>query len=107
MAQPAQMNHPLDRPHPTHAEDREDINRTIKQRRRRSPSVAKPAFFIVQILDESGQPMPFDKKRVKLVAVERSAEKVMDAMEGGTYPNAFYLRGIVPAGRGGQGQKPA
>jgi hypothetical protein len=71
-----------------------------KQRRKRSPSVAKPAFFIVQILGEDGQPMSFDKKRVKLVAVERSAEKVMDAMEGGTYPNAFYLRGIVPAGRG-------
>lgn len=104
MAQPAQI-------HPDHPRDdrRDDGPRgdQPRQRRRRSPSVAKPAFFIVQILDESGQPMPFDKKRVKLVAVERSAEKVMDAMEGGTYPNAFYLRGIVPAGRGGQGQKPA
>jgi len=97
MAQPAPMSQPTIVP---------DQAPAAKQRRKRSPSVAKPAFFIVQILDEHGEPMSFDKKRVKLVAVERSAEKVMDAMETGTYPNAFYLRGIVPAGRGGP-PKPA
>ena len=69
-----------------------------KKKRTRSPSVAKPAFIIVQLLDEQNQPMHFDKRRVKVVAVERSAEKVMEAMEDGTHQNAFYLRVIVPAG---------
>lgn len=69
-----------------------------KKKRTRSPSVAKPAFIIVQLLDEQNQPMHFDKRRVRVVAVERSAEKVMEAMEDGTHQNAFYLRVIVPAG---------
>lgn len=70
----------------------------VRKRRARSPSVAKPAFVIVQILDESGQPMQFDKKRLKVLSVERSAEKVMEQMEAGEQTNAFYLRIVVPAG---------
>lgn len=69
-----------------------------KKKRTRSPSVAKPAFVILQLLGDDGQPMHFEKRRVKVVAVERSAEKVMEAMEEGTHTNAFYLRVIVPAG---------
>jgi hypothetical protein len=70
-----------------------------KKRRTRSPSVAKPAFVVVQILDENGEPQTFDKKRLKVVAVERSAEKVMEMMEDGQVPNALYLRVIVPVAR--------
>jgi hypothetical protein len=73
-----------------------------RQKRKRSPSVAKPAFFIVQVLDENGQPQPFDKKRVKIVSVERSAEQVMELVESGEHPHAFYLRGIVPVARTAQ-----
>ena len=73
-------------------------SKTSKKRRARSPSVSKPAFVILQLMGEDGQPMAFEKKRVKVVAVERSAEKVMEAMEDGTHTNAFYLRVIVPAG---------
>jgi len=69
-----------------------------RKRRTRSPSVAKPAFIIVQVLDESGQPTQFDKKRLKVLSVERSAEKVMETMETGEQENAFYLRIVVPAG---------
>lgn len=76
-----------------------------KKKRNRSPSVAKPAFFIIQIMDESGKPVAFDKKRVHLIKVERDAEKVMDLVEGGEHPHAFYLRGIVPVAR--QAQRPA
>jgi hypothetical protein len=72
---------------------------TTKTRRKRSPSVARPAFFIIQIVDEEGEPMPFDKKRVKIVSVERSAEQVMELVESGNHPHAFYLRGIVPVAR--------
>ena len=71
----------------------------VKARRKRSPSVAKPAFFIIEIVDEQCQPMDFDKRRVKIVSVERSAEQVMELMEGGNHPHAFYLRGIVPVAR--------
>ena len=67
----------------------------------RGPSLPKAAFFIVQILGDNGEPMPFDKRRLRLVSVERNAEKVMELMEEGTHPNAFYLRGMVPAGRPG------
>jgi len=69
-----------------------------KKRRARSPSVAKPAFIIMQLLGEDGQPMSFDKRRVRVVAVERAAEKVLEAVESGEHTNAFYLRVIVPAG---------
>jgi hypothetical protein len=70
-----------------------------KKRRARSPSVAKPAFVVVQVLGEDGEPMSFDKKRLRIVAVERSAEKVMEMMEDGQVPNALYLRVIVPVAR--------
>lgn len=74
------------------------------QRRRastgsRSPAKATAAFFILQILDEQGDPMPFSKKRVKVLAVERSAEKVLEIVEGGEHEHAFYLRGMVPPTR--------
>ena len=73
-----------------------------KAKRKRSPSVAKPAFFVIQVLDDSGQPMPFDKKRIKLVKVERNAEAVLELVEGNEAPHAFYLRGIVPVTRTAQ-----
>lgn len=75
-----------------------EVTALPKKKRTRSPSVAKPAFVILQLMGEDGQPMAFEKRRVRVVAVERSAEKVMEAMEDGTHTNAFYLRVIVPAG---------
>src|SRR5206468_8185867 len=74
---------------------------TAKPRRKRTPSVAKPAFFVIQVLDENGEPVAFDKRRIKLVLVERNAESVMEMMENSRYPHAFYLRGIVPVSRTG------
>lgn len=78
-----------------------------KRRRARAPSVAKPAFIIMQLIGEDGQPMAFDKKRVKVISVERSAEKVLEAVESGEHTNAFYLRVVVPAGsRAGSPNRP-
>lgn len=78
-----------------------------KRKRARSPSVAKPAFIIMQLMGEDGQPMAFDKRKVRVVAVERSAEKVLEAVESGEHSNAFYLRVIVPAGsRAGSPNRP-
>jgi hypothetical protein len=62
----------------------------------------------MQLLGEDGQPMAFDKRRVKVIAVERSAEKVLEAVESGEHANAFYLRVVVPAGsRAGSPNKPS
>jgi hypothetical protein len=71
----------------------------VRKRRTRSPSPPRPAFFIIQVLGEDGTPMLFDKKRIKILSVERSAEKVLELVESGQHDHAFYLRGIVPAGR--------
>lgn len=70
-----------------------------KKKRSRSPSVAKPAFIVVQMLDDEGNPTAFDKRKLRVVAVERSAEKVMEMMEDGQHPNGFYIRVIVPVAR--------
>jgi hypothetical protein len=78
-----------------------------RAKRRRSPSVAKPAFFIVQVLGDNGEPVPFDKKRMRIISVERSAEQVMELVENGDHPHAFYLRGIVPVARTAQGKNPS
>jgi len=75
------------------------VNAAPKQKRKRSPSVAKPAFFVIQVLDENGTPVKFDKSRIKLLAVERNAETVMEMMDNETHQHAFYLRGIVPVQR--------
>jgi len=82
-------------------ENMSDTNKSDqpKKRKARSPSVAKPAFIVVQVLDEQGRPTAFDKKRLKVLAVERSAEKVMEEMESGAHENAFYLRVLIPAGQ--------
>lgn len=70
-----------------------------KRKRTRSASVAKPAFFVLQMLDENDEPVAFDKSRLRLVLVERNAEKIMELMDNATHPHAFYMRGIVPVQR--------
>lgn len=77
----------------------------IKKKRTRSPSVAKPAFIVVQVLGEDGQPIEFDKRRLRVVMVERSAEKVMEMMEDGQHAHSLYLRVIVPVARAAQPRK--
>jgi len=76
-----------------------------KGKRKRSPSVAKPAFFVIQVLDTDGKPVAFDKRQIKLVRVERNAEAVMEMMDNADYPHAFYLRGIVPVTRSAVAQR--
>lgn len=68
-----------------------------KKKRTRSSPLARPAYIVVQVMDDAGQPVAFEKKRLKIIAVERTAEKVLEMTEGGDLPNAFYLRVIVPA----------
>lgn len=73
-----------------------------KKKRSRAPSVAKPAYILMQMVDEDGSPVQFDKKLLRVVSVERSAEKVLETTEDGSVPHAFYLRVVVPVARPGQ-----
>jgi hypothetical protein len=57
-------------------------------------------YAVLQVLDESGQPMLFDKKRVRIVALETSADTMLSLVEGDEHPNAFFIRGKL-ARRGG------
>jgi len=77
-----------------------------RKRRSRSSPVARPAFVIVQITDEAGEPVEFNKRHLRVVAVERNAEKVMEDMDSGKHPHAFYLRVVVPPGVTRPQQKP-
>lgn len=73
--------------------------RVIKRRRSsgtRRPSAPKAAYFVLQVLDVNGTPMQMDKKNVKLLAVERNSDVVLDLIDSGEHEHAFYLRGMMP-----------
>lgn len=70
-----------------------------KTKRTRAPSEPKKVFAIVQVIDENGQPVIGVKGTVKLVSFERSAEKVLDVIDGNSVPGALYLSGFMPTGR--------
>lgn len=69
---------------------------TPRKRRARTASPPKPVFIIVQILDEQGEVVPFNKSQLKIVGIERDAEVIMEKMENPAMGNAFYLRVVVP-----------
>lgn len=67
-----------------------------RERRKRSPSKARPVFIVAQVMDEDGNPVAGAKKFLKVLSVELNAEKVLEITEGGDYENAFYVRLVVP-----------
>jgi hypothetical protein len=70
----------------------------VRKKRTRSSPKARPAYVIVQVLDESGVAMPFDKKRIKVVSVERNPENVMAiALNEEEHSNSIVLKVTVPA----------
>lgn len=71
----------------------------VKVKRTRSPSAPKPVYAVIQVLDADGVPVKIEKGNVRVVSFEKSAEAVLAKVESGEFPNALYLRGIVPAGR--------
>lgn len=48
----------------------------------RQQSGPKQLFAVMQVVDESGSPIAFDKTRLKVVFVARSAEQVIDIAMG-------------------------
>jgi len=86
-------SHPLARPASPIAE----IPSPAKVKRGRAPSRARPVFVVAQITDDSGNTVAFSKKNLKILAVEVSAERVLDITESGEFANSFYIRVLVPA----------
>lgn len=75
--------------------------------RSRSPSISRPAFIVLQMHDENGTPIHFDKRRIKILAVERDPDKVLQMVDSGEIADAFYLRIMLPPGsRAGSPNRP-
>lgn len=74
-------------------------NGEAKTTRPRAPSKPKPIFFVLQVTDDNGNAMPINKKNVKVLAVERDSDTVLELIDGGQYENAFYLRSMLAPGR--------
>lgn len=66
-----------------------------------APSGPRTMYVVLQILDETGNPQMFDKKRVKLLAIDSSADAMLSIAEDENNPNAFFIRGKL-AKRGRQ-----
>jgi hypothetical protein len=70
-----------------------------KVKKTRSPSAPRAVYAVIRILDENGDAVMFPKSLVEVISFEKSAEAVLAKVEGGDFPGALYLRGLVPAGR--------
>jgi len=78
-----------------------------RKRGTRSPSAPRPAYVLIQLMGEDGNPMPFDKKRIKTIGVERDPNKVLAMQDENEDANILYLRVMLPAGsRAGVPNKP-
>ena|SRR5215469_13944731 len=78
-----------------------------RKRAQRSPSAPRPAYVLIQLMGEDGNPMPFDKKRIKTIGVERDPNKVLAMQDENEDANILYLRVMLPAGsRAGVPNKP-
>lgn len=64
----------------------------IKGKGKRGDGRAKPRplMFVFQVLDENGNPMPFPKERLNVLAATRDAGVALERMEGAE--NATYAR---------------
>lgn len=71
------------------------VEGTEKAKKTRKPSEPKPAFIVFQILDEAGNPVAFDKSRVNLISVTKSAAEALEIMDGGQYQHATYKAALV------------
>jgi hypothetical protein len=76
-----------------------DTQAPAKRKVNRNPPTPKRVFAVVVVKDESGQPMNIPKGQVEVIEFCRSAEAVLDAIEGGQHPGAIYLSGMLPPGR--------
>lgn len=55
----------------------------------------RPVFVVLQVLDEQGSPMKFDKDRIKVLSASRNAGEALDLMDGGRHEHATYKKVMV------------
>lgn len=73
-----------------------DTEAKPKRKRAAFTRTARPVYLVMQVLGEDGNPVSFNKSHLKVLTVERSADKVLEAVEAGKYPNSFYVRVVIP-----------
>ncbi len=61
-----------------------------KDGKARAKPKRRPIFVVLQVLDNDGVAVEFDKNRVSMVLGSNDTEKVLDAME--ELPHAFYKK---------------
>ena len=52
----------------------------------------KPVYAIMSVTDESGQTLSLSKENVTIHRVEKDADAVLDALDGGLGEGTFYKR---------------
>jgi len=58
-----------------------------------------PVYFVFQVLGDDGQPIPFSKSKIKILACERNTDKVLDIIDGDEHEHAVYIRGMLAPAR--------
>ena len=59
----------------------------------RAPQGPRTIYVVLQVMGEDGQPIAFDKRKVKLLAIDSSADAMLSVAEDDANPNAFFIRG--------------
>lgn len=72
----------------------ETTTKAKRTRKARSAQTARPVYTVLQIVDENGNPVEFDKNRVKLIGYLKSADEVLAVTESDR--TKFFLRGMLP-----------
>ena len=57
----------------------------------RAPSGPRTVYAVIQVLDEAGEVLTFDKKRIKLIGLETSADTMLSMVDDNA--NSFFIRG--------------
>ncbi len=49
--------------------------------KKRAAPKFKPVYAVMQVLDENGEPMEFDKNRINILVGSKDTEGVLDSLE--------------------------
>ena len=71
----------------------------VVEKKKRAPAKPRTVYAVIEVLDEDGNAVPFDKTRLRLVNIETRPDRLIDLLEGGEHPRAVLLKGIVAPGR--------
>ena len=66
-----------------------------KRKQQRAQSGPRVVYAIVQVLDEQGQPMKFDKTRIRILDVDTQAERMLTTVEASEKDHAFFIRSVL------------